>query len=161
MATCGGRTEIGLELPVRVYFQDTDAAGVVFHATYLDFMERARIEWLRARGFDPQELAHRFQLVFIVRELQIAYLRPALLDDLVTVSAGVNNLGRAQLTFGQEVKRGEELLARAAVNVACVAAQSLKPMPIPGEIRAALGSEAGSDPGRARYPQPRSAANRV
>lgn len=134
---------------------------MVFHATYLDFMERARIEWLRARGFEPRELAHRFQLVFIVRELQIAYLRPAFLDDLVTVSAGVDNLGRAQLTFSQEVKRGEELLARAAVNVACVAAQSLKPTPIPGEIRTALARDTVSDPGRARSPQPRSAANRV
>lgn len=144
---------------MRVYFQDTDAAGVVFHATYLDFMERARIEWLRACGFEPQELARRFQLVFIVRELQIAYLKPALLDDLVTVSASVDHLGRAQLTFGQEVRRGVELLARAAVNVACVAAQSLKPMPIPGEIRDAL--DAGFGPDRARRPQPRLPANRV
>lgn len=161
MATCGGRTEIGFELPVRVYFQDTDAAGVVFHATYLDFMERARIEWLRARGFEPRELARRFRLVFIVRELEIAYLKPALLDDLVAVTAEVSNLGRAQLTFGQEVQRGGELLARAAVNVACVAAESLKPMPIPTEIRAALGPETGPGLRQTRKLQPRSAANRV
>lgn len=134
---------------------------MVFHATYLNFMERARIEWLRSRGFEPQELARRFQLVFIVRELTVAYLKPALLDDLVTVSADVESLGRVQLTFGQEVKRGDELLTRASVNVACVTAGSLKPMPIPVEIRAVLESEAGPDLRQTRKPQPRSAANRV
>jgi len=80
-------------IPVRVYHQDTDAAGVVFHATYLDFMERARVEWLRNQGFEPQELARRFRLVFIVRHLDIAYLKPALLDDLVTVTAAVEKTG--------------------------------------------------------------------
>lgn len=95
-------------IPVRVYYQDTDAAGVVFHATYLDFMERARVEWLRNRGFEPQELARRFRLVFIVRHLDIAYMKPALLDDLVTVTAAVQRLGRAQLTLVQDVMRGNE-----------------------------------------------------
>jgi len=77
------------EIPVRVYYQDTDAGGVMFHATYLDFLERARMEWMRSRGFDARELVSRFRLVFIVRQLEIAYLKPALLDDLVTVSAAV------------------------------------------------------------------------
>jgi acyl-CoA thioester hydrolase len=129
---------------VRVYFQDTDAAGVVFHATYLDFMERARIEWLRARGFEPKELARRFQLVFIVRQLDIAYLKPAMLDDLVTVSAGLEKMGRAQVTFVQEVRRGEEILIRATVNVACVAADGFRPMPIPEEVRTSFAGESES-----------------
>ena len=99
-----------------MYYQDTDAGGVMFHATYLDFLERARMEWMRARGFDARELGGRFGLVFIVRKLEIAYLKPALLDDLVTVSAAVEKMGRAQLTFAQQVRRAGQTLARAAVT---------------------------------------------
>jgi acyl-CoA thioester hydrolase len=127
---------------VRVYYQDTDAGGVVFHATYLDFLERARMEWMRARGFDARELASRFRLVFIVRQLEIAFMKPALLDDLVAVSAAVEKIGRAQLTFAQEVRRGGDTLVRAAVNVACIGADDLKPMPFPEEIRASLAEAA-------------------
>ena len=123
---------------MRVYYQDTDAGGVVFHATYLHFLERARTEWMRARGFDARELASRFRLVFIVRRMEIAYMKPAVLDDMVSVSATVENMGRAQLTFAQEVRREREILARAAVNVACVGAHDLKPMPFPEEIRVSL-----------------------
>jgi acyl-CoA thioester hydrolase len=126
---------------VRVYFQDTDAGGVVFHATYLDFLERARVEWMRAKGFDQTELARRFKLVFMVRQLEIAYVKPALLDDLVTVTADIGKMGRAQLTFLQEVRRGGETLLRASVNVACVATADFKPMAIPGELLASLAGD--------------------
>lgn len=126
---------------MRVYFQDTDAGGVVFHATYLDFLERARVEWLRAKGFGQAELARRFKLVFMVRQLEIAYVKPALLDDLVTVTAEVEKMGRAQLTFLQEVRRGEETLLRASVNVACVATEGFKPMAIPEELQASLAGD--------------------
>ena len=129
---------------MRVYYQDTDAGGVVFHATYLHFLERARMEWMRARGFDARELASRFRLVFIVRQLQIAYMKPALLDDLLSVSAAVEKMGRAQLTFTQEVRRGGDTLVRATVNVACVGAEDLKPLPFPEEIRMSL--EGGAKP---------------
>lgn len=128
-------------MPVRVYYQDTDAAGVVFHATYLDFMERARVEWLRNQGFEPQELARRFRLVFIVRHLDIAYMKPAVLDDLVTVTAAVQKLGRAQVTLVQEIMRGREALVRASVNLACVATGSLKPTPVPDEVLASFSDE--------------------
>ena len=128
-------------MPVRVYYQDTDAAGVVFHATYLDFMERARVEWLRSQGFEPQELARRFRLVFIVRHLEVAYVKPAVLDDLLVVTAAVQKLGRAQLTLVQEVLRGREALVRASVNLACVATGSLKPMPVPEEVLASFADE--------------------
>ncbi len=128
-------------IPVRVYYQDTDAAGVVFHSTYLNFMERARVEWLRNRGFEPRELARRFRLVFIVRHLDIAYIKPAVLDDLVSVTASVQKLGRAQVTLMQEVTRGKETLVRAAVNLACVATGSLKPVPVPDEVRASFAGE--------------------
>lgn len=114
---------------------------MVFHATYLDFMERARVEWLRTKGFDPQELARRFRLVFIIRQLEIAYVKPALLDDLVTVTAAVAKMGRAQLTFMQEVKRAEETLIRASVNVACVTADGFRPMPFPEAVRASFAGE--------------------
>ena len=127
---------------MRVYYQDTDAGGVVFHATYLVFLERARMEWMRSRGFDARELASRFRLVFIVRRIEIAYMKPALLDDLVRISAALENMGRAQLTFAQEVRRDGETLARAAVNVACVGANDLKPMPFPEVIRKSLAAGA-------------------
>lgn len=128
-------------MPVRVYYQDTDAAGVVFHANYLDFMERARVEWLRIQGFEPQELARRFRLMFIVRHLDIAYMKPAVLDDVVTVTAAVQKLGRAQVTLVQEVMRGTEALVRASVNLACVATDTLKPMPVPDQVLASFTDE--------------------
>ena len=128
-------------IPVRVYYQDTDAAGVVFHSTYLNFMERARVEWLRNQGFEPQELARRFQLAFVVRHLDIAFVKPAVLDDLVTVTASVQKLGRAQVTRVQEVTRDKEALVRASVNLACVATGSLKPMPVPDEVRTSFAEE--------------------
>ena len=131
---------------MRVYYQDTDAGGVMFHATYLDYLERARMEWMRARGFDARELAGRFGLVFIVRQLEISYMKPALLDDLVSVSAAVEKMGRAQLTFAQEVRRNGETLVRAAVNVACVGAHDLKPLPFPEEFRMSL--EDGAKPAK-------------
>jgi acyl-CoA thioester hydrolase len=147
---------------VRVYYQDTDAGGVVFHATYLDFLERARMEWMRARGFDARELASRFRLVFIVRQLEIAYMKPAMLDDLLSVSATMENMGRAQLTFAQEVRRERETLARAAVNVACVGADSLKPMPFPEEISMSLaGCAKPTTKEKAPAGQPRRHLNRV
>lgn len=147
---------------MRVYYQDTDAGGVVFHATYLDFLERARMEWMRSRGFDTRELASRFRLVFIVRQLEIAYMKPALLDDLVSVSAAVEKMGRAQLTFAQEVRRDGETLVRAAVNVACVGAHDLKPVPFPEKIRMSLAEDAKpTTKEKAQAGQPHRHLNRV
>ena len=131
------------EIPVRVYYQDTDAGGVVFHSTYLDFMERARTEWLRVKGFESADLARGIGLLFIVRRLEVAYLAPARLDDLLAVSTGVAELGRAQMTFAQSVRRGDDTLVRASINVACVTAEGLQPAPIPAAIRAVLKSESG------------------
>jgi acyl-CoA thioester hydrolase len=121
-----------------VYYQDTDAGGVVFHAAYLDFLERARMDWMRARGFDSKHLLGRYQLFFIVRKVELYYLKPALLDNLLVVSAALEKLGHAQLTFDQQVRRDSETLLRGRVNIACVAAGSLKPVPFPDEIRASL-----------------------
>ena len=148
-----------------MYYQDTDAGGVVFHAAYLDFLERARMDWLRARGFDAKRLLGRYHLFFIVRKLELAYLKPALLDDLLVVSAALQKLGHAQLTFEQHVRRDGETLLRGTVNVACVAAGSLKPSPFPEEIRASLAEEAEAATATTsqltRTGQPRRHLNRV
>jgi acyl-CoA thioester hydrolase len=122
-------------VPVRVYFQDTDAGGVTFHGAYLEFFERSRVEWLRERGFNSRTMAEDYQCLFIVRKLQMAYRRPALLDDLLYVTAEIQHLGRAQLTFLQQVFRGEELLAEGTVNLGCVDAGDFRPLPIPVALR--------------------------
>lgn len=126
-----------------MYFQDTDAGGVVFHGTYLDFLERARTEWLRSIGFDQRGLADQFGVIFIVRALEVAYLKPAVLDDLIVVSAQAARVGRAQLTLAQEVRRADELLLQASVNLACVARDTFRPSPMPQPVRAALTAQAG------------------
>jgi acyl-CoA thioester hydrolase len=127
-------------LPVRVYYQDTDAGGVVFHAGYVDFLERARTEWLRHMGFSVRELAEREQVLFIVRELHVRYLKPAVLDDELGVTAAVEHLGFVSLTMEQRVLRGTELLVHASVNLACVSAVALKPTRVPAHLRAVLES---------------------
>jgi acyl-CoA thioester hydrolase len=129
---------VAFSVPARVYYQDTDAGGVVFHGTYLDFFERARTEWLRHLGFDVRTVAERDGVLFIVRQIRIDYSRPALLDDLLTLTVGVEHLGRAQFTFVQQALRAGELLARASVNLACVSPGTFKPLRVPDELRAAL-----------------------
>lgn len=128
---------------MRVYFQDTDAGGVVFHGTYLNSMERARTEWLRSLGFALGTLSAGEQILFIVRRLQVDFRRPARLDDLLHVSAELESVGRAQLTLRQQVLRNEEPLLDAAVNLACVSRDKLRPVPIPEPIGNQLGLLAG------------------
>jgi acyl-CoA thioester hydrolase len=125
-------------LPVRVYYQDTDAGGVVYHGAYLDYFERARTEWLRALGFDVRQLADREGVLFIVRELRAGYARPALLDDLLGITVAVGHLGRAQFTLLQQVRRAEEVLVEASVNLACVSASGFKPLRVPEALRERL-----------------------
>ncbi|MGC2519436.1 MAG: tol-pal system-associated acyl-CoA thioesterase [Burkholderiales bacterium] len=124
--------------PIRVYYQHTDAGGMVFHANYFDFMECARTELLQSLGFDLGELARRDHVLFVVHSAQIAYHRPALLNDLLTVTARVARVGRARLEFEQAVKRAEELLASAALTLACVSARSYRPIAVPEAIRKKL-----------------------
>jgi acyl-CoA thioester hydrolase len=129
---------IGFAIPVRVYFQDTDAGGVVFHGRYLDFFERARTEWLRSFGFDQPGLMRSHGVLFIVRALDVAYLRPAVLDDTLLVSACIHRMGRAQITLRQDVMRGAETLVRGSVNLACVSTGDLRPVPLPEIVHARL-----------------------
>jgi len=99
-----GKSKI-FTLPVRVYFQDTDAGGVVYHANYLNFMERARTEWLRVHGYSNAGMMKEFGMVFVVRSMKLDFLKPALLDDLLDVTAQIGDIGRSRITLLQEVRR--------------------------------------------------------
>ncbi|MDP1607360.1 MAG: tol-pal system-associated acyl-CoA thioesterase [Rhodocyclaceae bacterium] len=105
---------------VRVYYEDTDAGGVVYYANYLKYLERARTELLRELGFEQRQLAGEAGLAFAVRSLTVEYLKPARLDDLLEVATRVEALGRAQVTFAQSVCRADEILLTATVRVACL-----------------------------------------
>ena len=125
-------------LPVRVYFQDTDAGGVVYHASYVNFMERARTEWLRTHGYSNAGLIKEFGVVFVVRSLKLEYLKPALLDDMLDVTAQIKDIGRSRLTLLQTVRRKEELLTEAETHLVCVSLASFKPVAVPEVLRVQL-----------------------
>ena len=123
-------------LPIRVYFQDTDAGGVVYHASYVNFLERARTEWLRERyGYSNAGLMKEFGVVFVVRSLKLDYLKPALLDDLLSVTAQIKETGRTRVVFLQNVMRGEEILVEAEIHLVCVTLDNFKPVGIPEVLR--------------------------
>jgi acyl-CoA thioester hydrolase len=119
--------------PLRVYWEDTDAGGVVYYANYLKFMERARSEWLRALGFDQNRLRDERGIVFVVRQATIDYLEPARLDDALMVSVMLRVAGGARLVMSQTIER-EGPLARAEIILATVNARSFKPVRIPQEL---------------------------
>lgn len=120
--------------PVRIYWEDTDAGGVVYYANYLKFLERARSEWLRARGFEQDALRDEAGVLFVVRRVEIDYLAPARFNDLLDVSVALDQAGRASLVVVQELTRGDACLARARVTLACVDATHFKPARIPAPI---------------------------
>lgn len=117
--------------PVRVYYEDTDAGGVVYYANYLKFMERARTEWLRSMGFNQDRLRQESGIIFAVRRAAATYRRPAKLDDELTVTAKVTRRGGASIDFVQQVKRGDEILCDGEVSIAALEAESLRPARIP------------------------------
>jgi acyl-CoA thioester hydrolase len=125
-------------IPVRVYYQDTDAGGVVYHAQYLSFMERARMELLAAAGVDLARLASARGVQFMVHRLAVKYHRGARLNELLTVSAEVVRIGRASLVFRQTVERSGELLVEAEVAVAIVERERMRPARMPSELQQAL-----------------------
>lgn len=122
--------------PIRVYFQDTDAGGVVYHASYVNFMERARTEWLRSCGYSNAGLMHTFGLLFVVRSLKLAYLKPALLDDMLTATAQIAEIGRSRLLLKQTILRDGAMLTVGEVELVCVEKESFRPMRIPEALRA-------------------------
>ena len=124
--------------PVRVYWEDTDAGGVVYYANYLKFMERARSEWLRARGFEQDALRDEAGVVFVVRRVEVDYLAPARFNDQLEVSASLHEAGRASFSVRQELMRGSLCLAEAVVTLACVDAVRFKPVKMPAPILQAL-----------------------
>jgi acyl-CoA thioester hydrolase len=120
-----------LKVPVRVYYQDTDAGGVVFHAQYLAFMERARTELLNEMGLDLARLADETRVLFLVYDIKARYHAPARLNDMLAVSADVVKMARASLVFRHRVERGSELLVEAEVTLALVDRERMKPARIP------------------------------
>lgn len=122
-------------LPVRVYFQDTDAGGVVYHASYVNFMERSRTEWMRSFGFTNAKLMKELGVVFVVRSLKLDYLKPALLDDLISVTSQLKEIGRSRVTLHQSVIRGEDKLVEAEVHLVSVSLENFKPVRVPDVLR--------------------------
>jgi acyl-CoA thioester hydrolase len=120
--------------PVRVYYEDTDAGGVVYYANYLKFMERARTEWLRALGFEQTTLLHEHHVMFVVREVGIEYLRPARFNDLLDVTVQIAEVGRSQVVLQQTVENSG-VMSRATVKIVCVHGGSFKPVRIPQVIK--------------------------
>jgi len=125
-------------LPLRVYYEDTDAAGVVYYANYFKFCERARTEWLRLIGFNNAALLQERGLVFVVRAVKADYRLPAVLDDALRVVSTLDKLGGASLIFGQRVMRGEELLFDAQIVIACIDIAARRASPIPTDVKLQL-----------------------
>jgi acyl-CoA thioester hydrolase len=119
---------------VRVYYEDTDAGGIVFYANYLKFFERARTEWLRAAGVDQQALIEREGAAFVVKHASIDYHAPARLDDELTLTLSIEKLGRASVQFAQQAWKGELLLVEAQVKVGCVDIATVRPRSLPGDV---------------------------
>ncbi len=144
--------------PVRVYYEDTDNGGVVYYANYLKFMERARTEWLRSLGLEQDRLINEQGIIFAVRSVQVDYLKPALFNQLLLVSAEIIETGKASLTFKQEVVvdknktenaikspitnggeseavSSDQVLCRGQIKIACLDTSSMRPCAIPDSIR--------------------------
>ncbi|MGE5769938.1 MAG: tol-pal system-associated acyl-CoA thioesterase [Betaproteobacteria bacterium] len=125
-------------IPVRVYYEDTDAGGVVYYANYLKFFERCRTEWMRLAGHDQSALAAEAGIGFVARKASCEYLKPARLDDELTVGLEVEKLTRVRVVFRQHVRRGDEELVTGTVEIACVEMATLKPAPIPEFLHSKL-----------------------
>ncbi len=127
-------------IPVRIYYEDTDVGGVVYYANYLRFIERARTEWLRAAGFELDEIQRDLRAVFVVRRVEADYHSPALLGNLITVTAEPTDVGASRLVIRQHIKRGDELLFTAIVTLAFIASDLSGPIRMPPAMRAAMKS---------------------
>lgn len=134
---------------VRVYYEDTDAGGVVYYANYLRFFERCRTEWMRSLGFGQQEMAERDGVLFVVAAAEIQYLKSARLDDELRVDARIAERFGSYVVFEQAARRGDELLSRARMKVACVDARTMRPTRLPAALAARL-APAGGEPVPAR-----------
>jgi len=125
-------------ISVRVYYEDTDSGGVVYHSNYLNFMERARTEWLRGLGFEQDQLLREQGVIFAVSSVGIEFRKPARFNELLTVTVSVARRGAASLTLKQSVIRGEDVLAEAEVRVACLDAVRFVPVAMPQDVAVAV-----------------------
>ncbi len=126
--------EADFRLAVRVYWEDTDAAGIVFYANYLKFFERARTEWLRSFGLEQERLRAESGVAFVVTETALRYFAPARLDDMIEISVHVERLGQASLVVTQQARRGDDVLVEGTIRVGCVDLGTFRPRRIPDEI---------------------------
>ena len=127
--------------PVRVYYEDTDAGGVVFYANYLKFFERARTEMLRAMGYEQDQLIVNEGIIFVVRSVQVDYLSPARFNEQIQVSAEVTLAKKASLTFEQLITRGDDVLCKSIIRIACLDAKTMRPKAIPENLLELLKNE--------------------
>lgn len=125
---------VRFSLPLRVYWEDTDAGGVVFYANYLKFFERARTEWLRSAGHGQQALVETSGTMFVVTDARLRYLRPARLDDLLTITVDPAQIGRARMVVAQQALCGDQLLCEGEISIACVDRGTFRPCRIPTDI---------------------------
>ena len=123
------------EWPVRIYYEDTDSGGVVYHSNYLKYMERARTEWLRSLGIDQVELKKIFSVMFVVKELAIKYLKPAKFDDEIIVQTKVTDNNNCSLNLTQKIIRNKEVLTDSVVEIVCINVNLFKPTRIPQDVK--------------------------
>ena len=123
---------------MRVYYEDTDAGGVVYYANYLKFTERARTEWLRGLGFEQTDLARAHGIVFVVRSFAIEYLKPARFNDALQVTVELIKVGAGQIDLIQRVMRDDEELATAQVKIVCVRLKTMRPVRLPHAVATAI-----------------------
>lgn len=134
----GGYVTTDFTLPIRIYYDDTDAGGVVYYANYLKYYERARSEWLRELGYPQDEMVTTHGVVFAVRSVQIDYLVPARFQDLLDVTVQVETCKRASVDVLQRVTRGDIILSEARIRIACISLEASAPCAIPKELHALL-----------------------
>jgi acyl-CoA thioester hydrolase len=127
--------------PIRIYYEDTDSGGVVYHSNYLKYMERARTEWLRDFKVDQKALKDNLNLMFVVHEIDIKFIRPAVFNDEIEVQTKKDKLGSVKIELEQKIFRSSELLIESRVVVASVNSISMKPMRIPNEIKLLMENE--------------------
>ena len=125
--------------PVRVYYEDTDSGGVVYHSNYLNFMERARTEWLRSMQLEQDDIISEYGILFVVHSLSIAYLKPALFNEALLVKTSVQKLSRASIVFEQLIARqddegNEQILTKGTVKVVSLGVEQKRPVPLPKAV---------------------------
>jgi len=125
-------------LTIRVYYEDTDAGGIVYYANYMKYFERARTEWLRNLGLGQRQLAHKQKILFVVKKCQVDYVKPARLDDLIHIHSHITHIGAASIVFTQQAQDQEQMLCQSQTVVACVDSETMRPTKLDPMIRAIL-----------------------